>query len=231
MTTGNFKVVALSGSLREGSMNTALLNAIIRIAPESFDTTLHSLSDIPVYSDDIEVAGPPPAVKELRAAVAAADGLIISTPEYNRDMSGALKNALDWLSRPVFEGALNGKDIIALVATESTYHGMGAWVHLAQALRHLNNHVVEPDLVIHSADKALALDSDGAVHITDNWAAQAIAIQLRSLEAAMTAGLGRQGQESTTAFMEALIKPRRAANVTEWPIKLPRLPREPAKHE
>jgi chromate reductase, NAD(P)H dehydrogenase (quinone) len=220
MTNGKFKVVAISGSLREGSMNTALLNAIIRIAPESFDIALHSLSDVPLYNDDIEAAGPPPAVKDLRAAVAAADGLIMSTPEYNRDMSGAMKNALDWLSRPVFEGALNGKDIIALVATESTYHGMGAWVHLAQALRHLNNHVVEPDLVVHSADKGLALDSEGAVHIIDNWAAQAIGIQLRSLEAAMTAGLGRRGKEAMTVFEETLIKPRRAANVTEWPIRL-----------
>lgn len=219
-------IVAISGSLRRDSLNTNLLRALQDIAPESLRITLHSLEGLPLYNEELEDGGAPPSVVALRAAVTAADGLIFASPEYNRSMSGVLKNALDWLSRPAHDGAAKGKNCIALVATESTYHGMGAWVDLAQLLRHMNNHVVEPDLVLHSAHVGLARDPAGAIRILDEWFAAAATVQLASLEAAIRGRIGDQILEAYDKFADQQYRPRRAA--MEYPLKLKTLEVEPA---
>jgi chromate reductase, NAD(P)H dehydrogenase (quinone) len=218
MPTDRFKVVALSGSLRKESLNTALLKGLVPLAPDSLDIRLHALDDLPLYSEDIDGEYAPPPATALRAAVAAADGLIIATPEYNRNMSGIIKNAIDWLSRPPIGGVARGKECLLLVATESTYHGMDAWVELSKLMHHLSNHVVEPDVIVHTAHLFLAVDSDGNVHITDEKTEQVLRIVLDSLAAALEAGLGHKTLESYQAFAEAIIRPRRK-NVP-FPLKL-----------
>jgi chromate reductase len=212
------KIVAISGSLRENSLNTSLLRSLQCLAPDSLDVEVVTLGDIAMYDEDLEGDNAPLAVESLRETVTQADGLILSTPEYNRSMSGAMKNALDWLSRPAHDGALKGKNCVALVATESTYHGMGAWVELARMLRHMNNHVVEPDLVVHSAHTALGITPDGGVGLLDSWPADALRVQLTSLQEAINADLGGQLLRSYDVFANRLYRPRRAA--MEYPLKL-----------
>lgn len=92
------RVLGLSGSLRAGSYNTALLRAARALHPQ----TLHigSIADIPLYNADVESAGFPPSVLALQRQVAAADGVLLASPEYNNSVPGVLKNAIDWLSRP-----------------------------------------------------------------------------------------------------------------------------------
>jgi len=95
------KIVAISGSLRAGSFNTALLKAAKRCVPADAKMAIASIADIPLYNNDDEILnGIPASVASLKAQIAAADGLLISTPEYNHGIPGVLKNALDWLTRP-----------------------------------------------------------------------------------------------------------------------------------
>ena len=103
------RILAISGSLRRDSHNTALLRAAATLLPPGIELTLHDgLREIPPYDDD-ELEARPVAVARLDAEVAAADAVLISTPEYNSSIPGQLKNALDWLSRPLADSPLRNK--------------------------------------------------------------------------------------------------------------------------
>lgn len=95
------RIVGISGSLREGSFNAALLRAAAGLAPEGTVIDVRSIRGVPLYDGDAEKAtGIPEAVATLKEAVAAADGLLLVTPEYNNAMPGVFKNAIDWMTRP-----------------------------------------------------------------------------------------------------------------------------------
>lgn len=95
------KVLGISGSLRKGSYNSALLRAAVALMPEGARLEVGSISGIPLYDGDLEAAqGIPPAVQTLKASITQADGLLLVTPEYNNSIPGVFKNAIDWLSRP-----------------------------------------------------------------------------------------------------------------------------------
>jgi chromate reductase len=93
-------VIGISGSLRRGSYNSALLRLAAGMAPAGCQIEIASIRDIPVYDGDVDAEGQPPAVVALKEKIAAADGLLLATPEYNYSLPGGLKNAIDWLSRP-----------------------------------------------------------------------------------------------------------------------------------
>ena len=93
------KVLGLSGSLRKGSYNTMLLHAAKELAPAGMSIEIYDLAPIPMYNDDVRVAGYPPEVQKFRAAIAASDAILFASPEYNYSVSGVLKNAIDWASR------------------------------------------------------------------------------------------------------------------------------------
>ena len=94
------KILAIPGSLREASLIRQLLLALHPLAPEGVEISVFNLHEIPIYNQDVEDAvGFPPAVQAMRDAIAAADGLIFATPEYNGSLSGVLKNSIDWASR------------------------------------------------------------------------------------------------------------------------------------
>lgn len=94
-------IVGLCGSLRRGSFNAALLRAAAALPPDGSRIDAHTLHGVPLYDGDVEAAeGIPPAVATMKDAGAAADGLLLVTPEYNNGIPGVFKNAIDWMSRP-----------------------------------------------------------------------------------------------------------------------------------
>jgi len=95
------RVAGIPGSLREGSLNQALLRAALELAPAELDIAIFTqLGDIPPYNDDVFVKGDPEPVADLKKFIGGADALLIATPEYNYGVPGVLKNAVDWASRP-----------------------------------------------------------------------------------------------------------------------------------
>ena len=94
-------IIGISGSLRKGSYNSALLRAAAELAPEDVEIQVATIRGIPLYDGDLEAAqGVPAPVEELKNRIADADGLLLATPEYNNSIPGTFKNALDWLTRP-----------------------------------------------------------------------------------------------------------------------------------
>jgi chromate reductase, NAD(P)H dehydrogenase (quinone) len=94
------KVLGISGSLRRGSYNSALLRAAVRLMPPEATLEIASIRGIPLFDGDVEAQGIPAAVTQLKEAIVAADGVLLVTPEYNNSLPGVFKNTIDWLSRP-----------------------------------------------------------------------------------------------------------------------------------
>lgn len=131
-----FKLLGTSGSIRKGSFNSAFLEALMARVEASgkADCTIFHLGEIPLYNQDVENAGFPASVQALRHAVTEADGFVISTPEYNHGMSGVLKNALDWISRPAFESPLKDKPCLPLSTSAATNGGIRAHTQIHETL-------------------------------------------------------------------------------------------------
>lgn len=132
MMERTFKVAGISGSLRKGSYNTATLRAAREMQPENLDIDTVTLEDVPLFNADVEAEGWPPRVKELRDRVGNADAVIFASPEYNYSITGVLKNAIDWLSRPEGEAPLNGKPAAIVGATPSFVGTARGQAHLRQ---------------------------------------------------------------------------------------------------
>jgi len=95
-----FRILGISGSLRKGSWHTGLLRSAQSCAPKGISVDVATLHDIPLYNADVEAKGLPEAVKKFRKDIINADALLFASPEYNYSVSGVLKNAIDWASRP-----------------------------------------------------------------------------------------------------------------------------------
>lgn len=116
----SYKILGVSGSLRRHSFNTALLRAAAYELPADAELKIWTgLESVPPFSEDAEAAPAPAAVAELRAAIDAADAILIATPEYNGSVPGQLKNALDWASRPRGTAALRDKPAAVTGASPS----------------------------------------------------------------------------------------------------------------
>ena len=152
-------VLALSGSLRAKSYNTALLHEAMRLAPAGMTIEIASLREIPLYDADVEARGMPQAVTDLSARVKQADALLIATPEYNFSFPGVLKNAIDWLSRPPLDGALVRKPV-AIMGAGGRLGSARAQYHLRQVCGCLSMlPVPRPEVFVLSAWERF--DADG----------------------------------------------------------------------
>lgn len=133
-------IVGLSGSLRRGSSNTALLRAAREVAPDGLEIEIASLRDIPLYDGDLEAEkGIPAAAQALKDRIARADGLLLATPEYNSSILGVFKNAIDWLSRPTADIArVFGDRPVALMGATpgpgGTILAQAAWLQVLRTL-------------------------------------------------------------------------------------------------
>jgi chromate reductase len=146
------RLLGISGSLRKASSNTAILRALAETVADRATLEIFPLHDIPLYNQDIDIDPWPPAVTALRDAIAAADGVVLSSPEYNYGMSGVLKNALDWASRPYGKAKLTGKPVLTITASLASTGGVRAQVQLNETLTAIAALVVlRPQAVIGSA--------------------------------------------------------------------------------
>ena len=154
-------VAVLVGSLRKDSLNRKMANALIPMAPESLKLTIHEIGQLPLYNADSE-ADPPAAVTEFKQKVAAADAVLFVTPEYNRSVPGALKNAIDVGSRPYGKSAWSGKPGAIISVSPGAIGGFGANHHLRQSLVFLNvPAMAQPEAYIGNA--AALFDDKGAL--------------------------------------------------------------------
>lgn len=142
-------VLAISGSLRRESRNTALLRAAQELAPDDMKIGIATLNDLPMYNwDDEQEHGHPDSVAAFRAAIADADALLIASPEYNYSVTGALKNALDWASRGGPDAPINDKPT-AILGAGGRLGTARSQEHLRLILRHNNLQVVNnPEVLI-----------------------------------------------------------------------------------
>jgi chromate reductase len=155
-----FNVVGFAGSLRRGSYNRALLRAATELAPSALHIVIHELDDIPLYNGDVEAAGAPSTVVQLRDAIRKADGLLIATPEYNHGVPGVLKNTIDWLSRPPGDSALNGKVAAVMGASPGTIGTARGQSQLRQAFVFTNTYaLLQPEVLVGRAHQKF--DADG----------------------------------------------------------------------
>jgi chromate reductase len=159
------QIVAIAGSLRQGSYNKALLRAAQEFAPVAMRIRIHDISEIPLFSEDVERAVIPPAVASLRQAVAAADGLLVATPEYNHGVPGVMKNTVDWLSRPPGKSVLDGKPSAIMGASPGVLGTARAQSQLRQSFVFTNTPVLlRPEVLVGRAHEKF--DSDG--RLTDD---------------------------------------------------------------
>jgi NAD(P)H-dependent FMN reductase len=133
-------LIGISGSTRRGSFNSALLRAAAAAMPAGAELRIESIAGIPLYNGDDEAAhGVPPPVARLKDAIAAADGLLLVTPEYNNSLPGVAKNAIDWLSRPPADiGRVFGGKPVAIAGASpggfGTVLSQNAWLPVFKTL-------------------------------------------------------------------------------------------------
>lgn len=149
------RILGISGSLRRDSHNSRLLRAAADALPPEAELVIFDvLKAVPPYDADDDVFPAPQAVAELREAIAGADAVLFSTPEYNGSIPGVLKNAVDWASRPVGEAALTGKPVAVIGASTGMFGGVWAQAELRKSLGIAGARVLDRDLPIPEAHEA-----------------------------------------------------------------------------
>jgi chromate reductase len=156
------RVLGLSGSLRAGSHNRALLRSAAELLPPGAELEVWDrIAELPAYDEDLDGDVAPEPVADLRATIARADAVLIATPEYNASLPGALKNALDWASRPHAANPLRDKPAAVIGASTGLFGAVWAQAEARKVLRTIGADVLGRELPVGQAD--MAFDADGAL--------------------------------------------------------------------
>ena len=154
------KVLGISGSLRRDSYNTKLLRAAEELLPAGVEyERWDGLKDIPPFNEDDDFEPAPAAVTELRNAIGEADAVLIATPEYNSSIPGVLKNALDWVSRPIVTNTLRNKPVAVVGASTGAFGAVWAQGELRKVLGAIGARVVDAEVAVGHAPTRF--DEDG----------------------------------------------------------------------
>ena len=156
MTDRGPRVVGISGSLRRDSHNTRLLRAAAELLPPGAELELLGIGDLPVYDEDLDTDPAPPAVQRFRDAIASADAIVISTPEYNASIPGGLKNAIDWASRPFDENPFRGKPALVIGASTGLFGAVWAQAEVRKVLDHVGAKVLDSEFPVGQAHEAFS---------------------------------------------------------------------------
>ena len=185
--SGTISVLGICGSLRRGSYNMATLRVAIALKPATMNVTIADISQIPLYDEDVREQGFPPAVETLRRQIAAADALLFACPEYNYSMTGVLKNAIDWASRPP-DQPFAGKPCAIIGAAAGMAGSARAQYDLRRSCVFLDMHPLnKPEVLIGQAQTKF----DASGRLTDDAARGFIRDMLVALEK-WTRQLGRK---------------------------------------
>jgi chromate reductase, NAD(P)H dehydrogenase (quinone) len=174
------KILGISGSLRSGSHNTDLLRAAAELLPPGVELELwDGLKAVPPYDADDDVEPAPQTVAELRAAIAGADAVLFATPEYNSSIPGVLKNALDWVSRPLKTNSLRNKPVAVVGASTGAFGAVWSQAELRKVLAAIGARVLEGDVAVgHAPSK---FDENG--NLTDEETREQLGEVLNGLAA------------------------------------------------
>jgi chromate reductase, NAD(P)H dehydrogenase (quinone) len=143
------RVLGISGSLRRDSHNTSLLRAAAEAAGPDIELELYEgLKDVPPYDEDDDVDPRPDAVARLNEAIEEADAVLFSTPEYNSSIPGQLKNAIDWVSRPLATNALRNKPVAVVGASTGGFGAVWAQAELRKVLSALGARVLDVEIPV-----------------------------------------------------------------------------------
>jgi chromate reductase len=176
-------VAVLVGSLRKDSFNRKMAKALAALAPPSLKLTIVEIGDLPLYNQDYDGAPPPPYVA-FKQKISAADAVLFVTPEYNRSVPGALKNAIDAGSRPYGQSAFDGKPGAIVSVSPGAIGGFGANHHLRQSLTFLNVPTMQqPEAYIGGAGSLFAEDGAIKVEATREFAKKFLEAFARWIEA------------------------------------------------
>ena len=157
--TEKIHIGGICGSLREGSYNLMLLRAAAASLPEEVSYEEIPIGNLPLYNPDFDGAQAPEAARDFRGRVAATDGLLFAVPEYNYSMTAALKNALDWASRPIGASALNDKPAAIMGASQGAFGTVRAQLHLRHVAVYTNLHLVnKPEVLVREPHLKFAAD-------------------------------------------------------------------------
>jgi len=181
------RILAIPGSLRDGSYNGSLARAAVELAPEGVDVEVYEdLAALPLYDADLDGEDSPEAVEDLRRRILEADALLLVTPEYNGSVSGVLKNAIDWASRPPRGGAaLWGKSAAIAGVTTGQYGALWAQQDLKRILGIAGARVVGGELPVGRAENAF----DESGRVVDTLLAERLRAHLEQLAADVHAAL------------------------------------------
>lgn len=175
---GNFKILAISGSLREKSTNTMALRAAKKLAPKGIDIELADISGIPLYNGDLHIDGEPEKVSLLIKKIRDAHAILIASPEYNFSIPGGLKNALDWISRPP-NPSFNEKPVAIMGVSPGPVGTARMQYHLRQVLVFMNTFTLnKPEVLINNS----ASKFDALGELIDAPTSQFIIDQLNALK-------------------------------------------------
>jgi len=143
------KVLGISGSLRRDSYNTMLLGAAEELLPDGVELELwEGLKAVPPYDQDDDVEPAPAPAAALRAAIAGADAVLVATPEYNSSIPGQLKNALDWVSRPLATNPIRNKPVAVVGASAGAFGAVWAQAELRKVLAAMGARVVDGEVAV-----------------------------------------------------------------------------------